>query len=65
MIALSENCLEVLCCFNDFFFFFVVVVFLKHLDCFIVGENTSQVFVYFAFGIVFVETREGNDKKET
>lgn len=43
-------------------FFFIVVVFLKHFNCFIVGENTSQVFVYFAFGIVFVETREGYDK---
>lgn len=63
VIAQSENCLEELCCFNDFFFVVVVaVVFLKHLDSFIVEKNTSQVNVYFAFGIVFVETREGNDK---
>lgn len=58
VIALCENCSEELCHINNVFF----LVFLKHLDCFIVEENTSQVFVYFAFGIVFVETREGNDK---
>lgn len=34
---------------------------LKHLDSFIVKENTNQAFVYFAFGIVFVATREGSD----